>query len=145
MKNNDTEQEKKPRPTEKQRLIVGWKELCEKHGKTWNEHYLKLNGNKKIFYEINREKNKRTLDKPEFLLEIIEEYKNLAEKNSAIARIVLNVPGEWEINFPDITKISVNEKGKAVLYQEIDCKENLEELISLLLMKGTDKISILLC
>ncbi|MFZ2970483.1 MAG: hypothetical protein WA063_05010 [Minisyncoccia bacterium] len=145
----DLNQKIEPGATDKQQNVIGLRELCKACGRTWNEQFLRLNGNKdQTFYEIDEKRNQRTLerdDKIEYLLERIQEYKDKAEKYSAIARIVLNVPGKWEENFPDLRGVSVKEGNKFVLYCEIDQEENLKNTIDLLQKRVTDKISILLC
>jgi len=145
MNKENINQKNKSRPTKKQDSIIGPKKLCEMHGKTWNEHFLKLNGGKKdVFYEIDAIKNKRTLNDPDYLLNLIEHYKDKAEKKSAIARIILN-PGKWEEHFPSMEDICIKDGSKLVLYEEIDNMEDLSRAVEMLSKDATSKISILLC
>ncbi|MFA6097105.1 MAG: hypothetical protein WC788_05755 [Candidatus Paceibacterota bacterium] len=145
MKKEKINRKDRPKPTKKQDQIIGPKKLCEIHGKTWNEHFSALNGNKKnVFYEIDAIKNKSTLDDPNYLLSMIEHYKNKAGKRSAIARMILN-PGRWEEHFPNLEDICVKDGHKLVLYQEIDSKEDLNRAIKILGKEATNKISIMLC
>lgn len=149
MNNIDINQKNKPKATEKQQKSIGLNELCKAYGKIWNDNFARLNGNKnKIFYEIDEKRNQRTLERKdgiEYLLVRIEEYKKETGKFSAIAKIVLNIPGKWEKSFPSLSKASVKEGDKFAFYCAIDEGKNLQTAIDLLQKQGTNKISILLC
>ncbi len=149
MKTENTNRKNKPKATDKQQNIIGLRALCISNGKIWNENFSRLDGNKNlIFYEIDGKKNQNTLRRPdsiEYLLERMEEYKVKTGKFSAIAKMILNVPGKWENSFPDLAIASIKESNKLALYCEIDEEENLQFALELLKKQATDKISILLC
>lgn len=146
MRKENTDQKNKPELTKKQDSIIGPREICKMHGKTWEEHYLASCGSiENVFYEIDAIKNQRTLNNPQCLLNLIEYYKIKANKGSAIAKMILN-PGKWKEHFPTLGDICVKENGqKLVLYQEIDNIKDLNMAIEMLNKEATNKISVLLC
>jgi len=130
--------------TERQKLI-GARTICEELAISWKENLKNLNGNRERYLiDIDRKRNEKTLDKTNMLWDMIKENQKSTGMPGVIAKLVLNTPGIWENNLPNLKKIAVRENENVIFYEEIKCKDDLEKTISYLKMGATNKISLLL-